>query len=72
LEEQMGQWAKTVNEILHKSANGRMVSEWAKKPECWTAVRKGTYSPLIEGIPELKPAGSGASPLPANVISASG
>jgi hypothetical protein len=32
------------------------VSEWAKKPECWEAVRKGSYSPLLEGIPELKPA----------------
>ncbi len=72
LEEQMGQWAKTVNEILHKSANGRMVSEWAKKPECWTAVRNGIYSPLIEGIPELRSADSGASPLPVDTTFGTG
>lgn len=72
LEQQMGKWAKTVNEILHQSANGRMVSEWAKKPECWTAVRKGPYSPLIEGIPELKPAGRRASPLPADTTFGTG
>lgn len=39
-----------------------MISEWAKKPECWTAVRTGTYSPLSEDIPELKPASRRAAP----------
>lgn len=28
-------WAEEVNKALHQTANGRMVSEWAKKPECW-------------------------------------
>lgn len=67
LEQQMKNWAKPVNEILYKSANGRMISEWAKKPECWTAVRTGTYSPLSEDIPELKPASGGLLPQPADV-----
>ncbi|WP_119157873.1 AIPR family protein [Caldimonas tepidiphila] len=54
LKEQVGIWAVEVNKVLHESANGRMVSEWAKKQECWEAVRKATYSPVVTGIPELK------------------
>jgi hypothetical protein len=33
-------WAEEVNKTLHQTANGRMVSEWAKKPECWEALNK--------------------------------
>lgn len=32
-------WAKQVDEALQISAAGRMVSEWAKKQECWEHVR---------------------------------
>jgi hypothetical protein len=32
-------WAKQVDEALHRSAAGRMVSEWAKKEDCWEYVR---------------------------------
>lgn len=46
-------WAVEVHDVLHKSANGRMISEWAKKPECWDAVRSASYSSVINGIPEL-------------------
>jgi hypothetical protein len=48
-------WAKEINDVLHRSANGRMVSEWAKKLECWEAVRSNTYSVPPAGIPELQP-----------------
>jgi hypothetical protein len=30
-----------------------MISEWAKKPECWTRTRDAGYSPLQQGIPEI-------------------
>ncbi len=46
-------WAKEVDEVLHRSAHGRMISEWAKKPECWDAVRDATYSEPIQSIPDL-------------------
>lgn len=46
--------AVQVNMVLHQSANGRMISEWAKKPECWDTVRSAAYPPLSPGIPERK------------------
>ena len=46
-------WAREVNETLHRTAGGRMVSEWAKRPECRDAVLGATYSELAEGIPEI-------------------
>ncbi|MBF0416399.1 MAG: AIPR family protein [Magnetococcales bacterium] len=52
LKEQIQIWALEVNKVLHETAEGRMISEWAKKPECWIAVRKGAYSPLAMDIPE--------------------
>jgi hypothetical protein len=49
-----------------------MVSEWAKKAECWEAVRRGNYSQVLEGIPELRPASSGAFTTPAKVAFSDG
>ena len=54
LREQMKIWAKEVNDVLHRSSNGRMISEWAKKPECWSAVRSAQYSPANDRIPEVR------------------
>ncbi len=54
LMEQIATWAKEVNEVLHRTANGRMVSEWAKKPECRDAVLGATYSAAASGIPEVR------------------
>lgn len=54
LKQQVQAWAVDVDRILHQSAAGRMVSEWAKKPECWDAVQGGKYSPPLSGIPEVK------------------
>jgi AIPR protein len=54
LRQQLETWAVEVNRILHQSAGGRMVSEWAKKPDCWIEVQRATYSPPIDGIPEVR------------------
>jgi AIPR protein len=47
-------WSRQVSEILHDSAGGRMISEWAKKPECKEAVFAASYSPVASGIPEVR------------------
>ena len=54
LREQLRTWAVEVNDSLHRSSGGRMISEWAKRPECWDAVRAQRYSPVRDGIPELR------------------
>ena len=53
LVQQIQIWAKEVNEVLHQSAHGRMISEWAKKPECWEAVRDATFSAPVSGRSEV-------------------
>lgn len=52
--EQARVWASEVNNVLHQSANGRMISEWAKKSECWKAVCSASYSKPKDDIPELR------------------
>ncbi len=47
-------WATEVHEVLHASAGGRMISEWAKKPECWDAVKAGRYFEPRGPIPEVR------------------
>lgn len=47
-------WAEEVNRVLLATANGRMVSEWAKKAECWQAVLVASYSQPISSVPELR------------------
>jgi hypothetical protein len=47
-------WAREINDALHRTAGGRMISEWAKKPECREVVLGATYSEAAAGIPELK------------------
>lgn len=51
---QIAVWAKEVNDTLHATAGGRMVSEWAKRPECKEAVMGGSYSVAASNIPEVK------------------
>ena len=53
LQGQIRAWASEVNEVLRRSAGARMISEWAKKPECWAEVRRANYSPLAANIPEV-------------------
>jgi hypothetical protein len=47
LGEQIAAWSIEVNDALHKSANGRMISEWAKKKECWEILGEMEYSAAI-------------------------
>ncbi|WP_316206853.1 MULTISPECIES: AIPR family protein [unclassified Bradyrhizobium] len=54
LQEQIQLWAREVNDTLQASADGRMISEWAKKAECWEAVLRGHLSAPLAGIPELR------------------
>ncbi|QYO76563.1 AIPR family protein [Devosia salina] len=48
----INQWSREVNDALRSSAGQRIVSEWAKKDECWEYVRSREYSkpafPLLE------------------------
>lgn len=50
---QIARWAREVYDVLNRTANGRMLSEWAKKPECKEAVFSAVYSSPDESIPEL-------------------
>ena len=54
LREQVQVWAREVNDTLHTSAHGRMISEWAKKEECWDRVQAAPLSTPLAGIPELR------------------
>ncbi|EKD96623.1 MAG: hypothetical protein ACD_23C01375G0004 [uncultured bacterium] len=54
LSDQLRVWAQEVSDKLHSTANGRMVSEWAKKPECREAVLGAQYSAPALGIPEIR------------------
>jgi len=51
---QIAVWAKEVNDVLHASAGGKMVSEWAKRPECKDAVMGASYSAAASNIPEVR------------------
>lgn len=51
---QIAVWAKEVNDALHRTAGGRMISEWSKRTECREAVLGATYSVPSTNIPELR------------------
>lgn len=42
-----------VNKHLVRTANGRLVSEWAKKEECWTEMRSADLLKPPRSIPEI-------------------
>lgn len=54
LQAQISVWAREANDFLHRTAGGRMVSEWAKKPECREALIKARFSEPAAGIPEIR------------------
>jgi hypothetical protein len=54
LQQQIQTWAKEVDRVLHQTSEGRMISEWAKKPECWDAVLDASYSAPIVELPEVR------------------
>lgn len=47
-------WATIVNVRLHETSRGRMVSEWAKKKECWDVMSKIDFPRFELGAPELQ------------------
>src|SRR3569833_1204985 len=49
---QLRTWAAEVHSAMTESAQGRMLSEWAKKEDCWEIVRTTHFSPAIE-LPEF-------------------
>ena len=51
---QIAAWAREVNDVLHASSGGKMVSEWAKRPECKEAVMGASYSAPAPNIPEVR------------------
>lgn len=51
---QIARWAKEVSDVLHATAGGRMISEWAKKPECRDAVLGASFTAPAEKLPELR------------------
>lgn len=51
--EQLLIWSHEVNSYLQTTSRGRMISEWAKKKECWDMLKERKYSDVISGIPEL-------------------
>ena len=53
---QIAVWAREVNDTLHATSGGKMVSEWAKRPECKEAVMGASYSAPATNIPEARPA----------------
>jgi hypothetical protein len=54
LVDQLRVWAPEVSQALHESSGGRMISEWAKRPECWEAVRAARYSAPTASIAEFR------------------
>lgn len=47
-------WSDRVNAALHRHAGARMVSEAAKKPECWEAVKREDVPLPKQPVPELR------------------
>ncbi|UFS72065.1 hypothetical protein LPW11_07695 [Geomonas sp. RF6] len=41
-----------MNTVLHKTAQGKIISEWAKNLECWNSFRESSFSSWKPAIPE--------------------
>ncbi len=54
LGQQIVVWSEEVSKILNESAKGRMLSEWAKKKDCWDTVAAYEFSEVMQDIPECK------------------
>lgn len=54
LGQQIVVWSEEVSKVLNESARGRMLSEWAKKKDCWDIVSAYEYSEVSQDIPECK------------------
>lgn len=47
-------WGREVNDALHASAQGRMISEWAKKEDCWRELQTVELTKVVGCIPEIR------------------
>lgn len=54
LAEQLAVWAREVSDRLHETSGGKMVSEWAKSPDCREAVFSKPFSSPLENVPEVR------------------
>ncbi len=52
--EQVQIWAREVNNRLHETAKGKMISEWAKRAECKEAMFSRPFSPPVIDVPEVR------------------
>jgi len=50
----IAQWSREVNDALRASAGQRIVSEWAKKEECWEYVKSRDFSEPTIRLPEIQ------------------
>jgi len=50
----MGELARQVNDALHRTAGGKMISEWAKRPECKEIVFSESFPDPADNIPEVR------------------
>jgi len=50
---QLRKWAVQVHKTLTDSSGGRMISEWAKKRECWEAMQAVLLSQADGTISEI-------------------
>ncbi|MFK7699339.1 AIPR family protein [Pseudomonas caspiana] len=53
LQKQIISLSHEINKALHIGANGKMISEWAKKSECWSQMKVFSYSEIVTNIPEV-------------------
>lgn len=53
LQQYAGEIARVVDDALRDSAGARMISEWAKKEDCWIDVRGRAFPAPAAPIPEL-------------------
>jgi hypothetical protein len=47
------EWASTVDRALRETSGMKMPTEWAKRPECWTAIRSIEVRVPARGVSEL-------------------
>jgi hypothetical protein len=52
--QQVEVWAREVAERLHQTSNGKMISEWAKRPECKEAMFARPFSAPLFDVPEAR------------------
>ncbi|WP_338649067.1 AIPR family protein [Pseudomonas sp. ML2-2023-3] len=57
LVEQANIWAREVYDRLLETANGKMISEWAKRPECLEAMFSRPFSSPVIDVPEARRGG---------------